>query len=219
MRSRFLFASLALLLAACGDDDDNGQAQTIETTTTVAEEGSSTTSGASSDLSDVVVQLDDMPAGWSVTPPESDDDTDDELCEGQDPFNEIEPQDEAESGFQQSELGPFVSSAASQYADEDQAGEMMDQLAEATNACQSFTQTDEDGTETEFTISALSFPDLGDETFAFRLAATTMLGPLTMDFAVVREGSTGLLIANGGLGAAPDSELTESLLQTMLDRL
>ena len=221
-RSSIVLASAVLLLAGCGGDDDDDQAQTIETTTTTAdpEEETTTTSGASSDLSDVVVQLEDLPTGWSVSPPEDDDEaTDDEFCEDHDPFNEVEAQDEAESSFQESDFGPFVASAASQFTDDDEASTIIDAFADAANECQSWTDTDEDGTVTEYTTTPLSFPDLGDETFAFRLSAASPIGPFAADIAVVRQGEFTLSIVNAGLGAGPDSALTESLAQTMLDRL
>ena len=164
------------------------------------------------------MQLDDLPAGWSVFPSEGEGEPDDEICEGHDPFNEIEAQDEAKSVFQQSEFGPFVTSLAAQFEDDGEAGEVMDQLSEAASACQSFTQTDEAGIETVYTIAPLPFPDLGDETFAFRLSAATAYGPVALDYASVREGAFVVSVINGGFGP-PDTALTESIAQTMLDRL
>ena len=215
-RTSIILASAVLLLAGCGDDDGD-QGQTVETTTTEGHDGSTTGSG-DVELSEVVVQLDDLPAGWSVFPSEGEGEPDDEICEGHDPYNEIEAQDEAESVFQQSELGQFVTSLAAQFTDDGEAGEVMAQLSEAANACQSFTETDEDGIETAYTIAPLPFPDLGDETVAFRLSATTAYGPIALDYASVREGEFTLSVINGGFGP-PDTALTESLAQTMLDRL
>lgn len=202
-----------LLCGACGGGDGGGgQARTVNPT-----KSSSTAAPRDVALSEVVVQLSDLPTGWSVSPPENEDEADDSFCEGRDPFNEIPPQAEAESSFQQSDFGPFVDSGASLYTD-DEASEVMDRLAEMANACQSFMQTEEDGTETTYTTSPLSFPDLGDDTFAFRVSGSTMLGPINLDVAAVREGAIVLFVGNGGLGAA-DTQLTEQLLRTMLRRL
>lgn len=216
-----IMLTAALLAGGCGGDDgDAGQARTVEptTTTTSATDEVTTTAEAPADvaLDHVVVQLSDMPTGWSVSPP--DEDSDDAFCEERDPFNEVEPQEEAEAAFQQSEFGPFVASGASLYADDDEASQVMGLLTDMADACQSFTQTEDDGTETEYTIGALSFPDLGDDTFAFRMSGTTPFGPLNLDVVAVREGSIVVAIINGGLGAA-DSELTESLIRTMADRV
>lgn len=216
-----LLSVAALVCAGCGGDDGDGQARTVEastTTTTEPSEDSTTTSAAPAALDAVVLQLTDMPTGWSVAPPDEDDDDSDDFCDGADPFNEIEPKEDAESNFQQSEFGPFASSGASIYEDDDQAGEVLDLLADMANDCQSFTQVEDDGTETEYTITPLSFPDLGDDTFAFRMSATTFLGPLTLDGVAVRDGDLVVTIVHGGIGAV-DSALTESLMRDMLDRV
>lgn len=211
------------LAAACSSGDDGGQARTVDpprTTTTPADETTTTISSPTPEaaaLEQVVVQLSDMPTGWAVSPPEEEE-SDDAFCDGLDPFNEVTPQDEAESTFQQSDFGPFVASGASLYKDDDEAAGVMDRLTDMANTCQSFTQPEDDGTETEYTISALSFPDLGDDTFAFRMAGTTAFGPLNLDVVAVRDGALVLAVINGGLGAA-DSELTESLMQTMAERV
>jgi hypothetical protein len=213
----------ALLLGSCGgggEGGEDGQARTVETTTTTEGEEPTPTSTTVPPrdiaLNEVIVQLGDLPTGWSPSAPE-DDGEDDSFCEGHDPLNQIEPTEEAESSFQQSDFGPFVFAGAGTYTG-DQASEVMDAFAETADACQSFTETDEDGAETTYTISPLSFPDLSDDTFAFRMSATSPLGPFNLDVAAVRKGTVVLIIVNGGLGAA-DSALTEKLMRTMVDRL
>lgn len=216
-----VLAVAALVAAGCGGGDDDGQARTVEpptTTTTEPSEDTTTTTAAPAALDAVVLQLGDLPTGWSVSPPDEEEDTSDDFCDGADPFNEIAAQEEAESNFEQSELGPFAASGASVYEDDDQAGEVLDLLAAVANDCQSFTQVDEDGAEVEYTITPLSFPDLGDDTFAFRMSATTFIGPLALDMAAVREGSLVVTVIHGGFGAV-DSALTETLMRTMLDRV
>jgi hypothetical protein len=210
------------LIAGCGGGDDaDGQARTVDPTSTTVKEKASTTTTASSkdvDLDQVVVQLSDLPTGWSVSPPDSEDETDDSFCEGQDPFNEIKAKEEVESSFQQSDFGPFVASGASIYTGDDQADEVMGLLTTMANKCQKFTETDDDGTKTEYTISPLSFPDMADDTFAFRMSAMSPFGPFNLDVAAVRDDDTVVSIINGGIGAA-DSDLTESLMRTMVGRL
>lgn len=213
----------ALLCAACGGgDDEGGQARTVEATTTTEGDTptSTSTTAATPDvaLAQIVVQLTDLPTGWSVSPPDDDEEDDDTFCEDMDPFNEIPPQEEAESSFQQSDFGPFAASGASRYADDDEASSVMDLLTEMANKCQTFTETDEDGTETSYTITPLSFPNLGDDTFAFRMAGATPFGPINIDIASVRQGEIVISLVNGGLGQV-DSALTETLTRKMHDRL
>lgn len=226
MRSAAGALALLALAAGCGGDDGDGNARTVEgpesSTTAEATEarggdGGPTETGATP-LEEVVVQLGDLPTGWTATPPDNEDDADDEICDGQSPLDEVEPVEEAESNFQQGDLGPFVVSIAGRFPDEDTAGSVLDRLADTVDACQTFTEVEEDGTEVSYTFEALSFPDLGDDTYAARLSGSTPLGPLAFDFAFTRVDSHVLGIVNGGFGAA-DSELTEELLRTMLDRL
>lgn len=227
VRHGALVLALALVAGACGDDDD--QARTVDVTTTTeaseapdgtATESATTTTEASapSAMDSVVVTLQDLPTGWTASTPEDDDEDDDEICDGQDPFNAVEPVEEAESNFEQGSFGPFVSSIAGRYASTDDAQGVLDAVADAVDQCQTFTDVDEDGNETTYTFAALSFPKLGDDTYAARLSATTPFGPLALDFAFARDGDAVVAIINGGFGAA-DTALTESMLRLMVERL
>ena len=231
LRRIALVVALALVAASCGDDDD--QARTVEATTTSTtepaaeleesaagpEESATTTTEQAppSAMDSVVVRLQDLPSGWTVSAPDEDED-DDEICNDQDPFNLVEPVEEAESNFEQGIFGPFLSSIAGRYASTDDAQGVLDALADAVDQCQTFTDTNEDGTETTYTFSALSFPNVGDGTYAARLSADGPFGSLALDFALARVDDAVVAVINGGLGAA-DTALTESMLRLMVDRL
>lgn len=232
LRRVALALALALVAASCGDDDD--QARTLEATTTStteavaeteepaaeAEDSTTTTTEEAppSSMDSVVVTLQDLPSGWTVSAPDEEDEEDDEICNDQDPFNAVEPVEEAESNFEQGSFGPFLSSIAGRYASTDDAQDVLDALAAAVDQCQTFTDVDEDGTEITYTFTALSFPKLGDDTYAARLSANSPFGPLALDFVFARKGDTVAAIINGGLGAA-DTALTESMMRLMVDRL
>jgi len=226
-RTRAALAALILTagpLAGCGSDDAGEAARTVEPTTTAAQEPDADTDGDDDEvpaparpLAEVVVQLGDLPTGWAVMPPEESEDADDAFCEGHDPLEAIEPVEEAESTYSQGDFGPYLTSLAGRYTDEETARSILDALAVAVDACQSFTET-EDGAEITYTFSPLSFPKLGDDTYAARLSATTPFGPLAMDMAFTRVGDHVLAIINGGFGSA-DSALTETLLRLMVDRI
>lgn len=143
---------------------------------------------------------------------------DEGFCEGRDPFNEVEPVDEAETGFQQSDFGPFVFADAARFT-AGGAERVVDAVAEMGQACQSFTQAEDDGTETAYTISPLSFPALGDDAVAFRMTgANEAFGSLTLDVVAVRVDEVVVALINGGLGAA-DTGLTETLTRAMIERI
>lgn len=235
--SRTRHATIAVLAvltlaAGCGSDDD-GQARTVETTeaptsedtaaetastdVAVEEETEEEGPGDASPVNDVVVRLEDLPTGWSEAPPSAEDD-DTSFCDGHDPMAEMTPVEEASSDFQMSDFGPFLSSDAMRFATADDAQAFIDTFADAVNACSEFTETDDSGTTITYTLAPLSFPDLGDGTFAARMSATTPFGPLSVDFAVTVAGPTVLAVVNGGFGA-PDTALTESSMRLMLDRI
>lgn len=230
LRGAAFVVAVALVTASCGDDDD--QARTVDVTTSTmetepapAESGTapatSTTAREAvpaSSMDSVVITLQDLPTGWTASPPEAQAPQDEEFCEGQDPFDAVEPVEEAESAFEQGAFGPFLSSIAGRYASADDAQQVLDALAHAVDQCQTFTEIDDDGTETTYRFTALSFPNVGDDTYAARMSATTPVGPLALDFAFARQGQAVAGIINGGLGEA-DTALTESTLRLMVDRL
>lgn len=230
VRRAALVVAVALIGASCGDDDD--QSRTVEDTTSSTPEASAsqeagtestetstttTEAPAPSAMDSVVVSLQDLPTGWTASTPEEDE-KDDEICDGHDPFNAVEPVEEAESHFEQGSFGPFLSSVAGRYASADDAQGVLDAVADAVDQCQTFTDVDDDGNEMTYTFAALSFPKLGDDTYAARLSATTPIGPLALDFALARDGDAVVAVINGGLGAA-DTALTESMLRLMVHRL
>lgn len=51
-----------------------------------------------------------------------------------------------------------------------------------------------------------------------RTSGSTPFGPLNLDIVAVRDGAVVVSSINGGLGAA-DSDLSETLMRTMVDRL
>lgn len=230
LRRVALVLALAFVGASCGDDDDH--ARTVEATTTSTteaaaesegpaaetEESTTTTEVPPSSMDSVVVTLQDLPSGWTVSAPDEGLEEDDEICNDQDPFDAVEPIEEAETNFEQGGFGPFLSSIAGRYASTDDAQGVLDAFAAAVEQCRAFTEVDDDGTEITYTFTALSFPKLGDDTYAARLSANTPVGPLALDFVFARKGDAVAAIINGGLGAA-DTALTESMMSLMVDRL
>ena len=172
------------------------------------------------ELSAALLTLDDMPTGWTISPPDEDDDDDGtELC-GQE-FGEVaEAVDRAEASFNQSDLGPFIVQTLGLFR-EGEAGQNLALFVEAAGSCSEWTAVDSEGEETNWRISALSFPKFGDETFAFRLSSDpTIIGIVTVDAIIVRRGDVILLLAHLAFGfEGVDSELTESLTRIADEKL
>ena len=216
-----------LVLVGCGVTDD-GQARTLAPSSTTdapkrtepsptTQRGSTTTAPRSADPDDVVLTLDDLPSGWTTSPPDDDEDTSDAFCEDDDPFEDVEAA-EAEAEFEKDDGYKFIFSMAASYEDQSDAEALMDAFAAAVDACREFTETDEDGFETTYRFEPLSFPSLGDDTYATRLTLSMSLMMVEMDLVLTRDGATIAGVFNGGLGGV-DTALTERLLRGMADRM
>lgn len=215
-----LLVAAALVFTGCGGGAGDDKARTVQPTSTTAaagEDETTTTEEPDGSLAAAMLTLEDLPAGWTASPPDADDTTD-EFCEGEDPFTEIQADEEVEASFQQSDVGPFIASFAEQHGSDDEAQEALDLFVDAVNSCGEFTNVEEDGTETIYRFSPLSFPQLGDDTFAARLSGTTAFGPITADFVFARDGDRVGGIVNAALGAM-DSSLTEPLMRKVMERL
>ena len=228
-RTLILLAAGGLLL---GCSDDGGNADTVDepddaTTTTDAtaadnsedsDEGDEAASdpGAGS-MDEVVITLEDLPAGWT-TGAADDDESDDDFCGVAAPTDLAEPVEEAESSFQQSDFGPFLSSVAGRFESDEVAAQLLEDFSTGFEACNGYTEVDENGTETTYSIEPLSFPDLGDDTFSVRLAASTALGPFALDVVFTRVDDVLLGVVNGGFGAA-DTAVTEEAMRIMVERV
>jgi len=229
---RILLSSLVLsiVLGACGGGDDDRLAQTVSTTsstTTTTEapaEGSTTTSTSAPDgprdLQAVLVRLEELPPGWTVAPPDEDDadEPDDMDCFEQAAGQNFDEDADAEVSYQQSEMGPFLASALHEAGSTDDAQALVDLVAKGLQGCQGFTETDDDGTETTWSVAPLSFPDLGDGTFAARVSTMTFFGPFAIDIVVTRVEELVLFTMHAGIGAPPDAELTEEVQRLQVDR-
>lgn len=90
----------------------------------------------------------------------------------------------------------------------------MTEFSDAFGACTEWTDIDEDGTETVWRLGPLSFPKVGDETFAFRMSTVTFLGAVELDFIVWRRGNIVGVIGHTTIGfEGIDSEQTEAFVR------
>ena len=110
--------------------------------------------------------------------------------------------------FEKSAFGPFLTHSIVVYPDSASARAALDDLANAAQNCTQVT----DGSGSTNTISPLSFPSLGEDTFAVRSSGT-----VEMDAIYILVDNLLLTITHGGLGAV-DSAVTESSARTAVDR-
>jgi hypothetical protein len=202
------------LLAGCGSDGED-RADTVSddrsTTTTADKPKERSTPLTKDDLAAALLTIDDMPTGWAGSPPE--DDSDDDFCDDAPKLGD--PKIEAEATFQEDEFGPVYFEAIGVY---DDAEAYMDKLEEVVDACRSFTDVDDEGTETTGSIQPLSFPKLGEETFAMRATGEGGGFSFSGDFVIIRL-SDDLLMMSGTIGImGGGADNFEQLTRTAFER-
>lgn len=191
---RWLLAVLCLTLVACGGDGGGSD---------VSEE----------DLTGALLALEDMPSGWSVEPPDEDDEDDDAtFCDAAPLAEEIDADATAERDFSGGEAGPFFTQLLSSM-DEDEAENGMDYIRDSFD-CGEWTDPEDD---TVWSLAEISFPDMGDDTAAYRLSTTAGIFTANGNVIIVRDGGLLLMVVHVAIGNL-DSELTEELTQKALDK-
>lgn len=163
-----------------------------------------------------------LPTGWSVDPENSltdDSESDaepegtikpakcqaimDDLSDEQDE----EPTAKASQTYTAGMLGPFLGVEISSFADE-VPEDSFKKVLDALSTCSEITST-EDGTTTTFKISSLSFPNLGEESAAIRMAGTAEGMPVGLDMVVIRAGHNIVTLSQASVGGATGSDTLE----------
>lgn len=156
-----------------------------------------------------LLTLDDMPTGWTGTAPTVESRTPGgtyaSFCAAELPARSIAA---AAVDFEKSALGPLFSQTIVLYPDGDSAEAAFDDLLEAARNCPEMT----DSAGNTNTFSPLSFPAIGDETFAMRSS-----GLVELDIINIRVDDALITIMHGGLGAV-DSAQTETFARAAVER-
>jgi len=211
----------AIALMACGGGND--QARTVPEPTpsaeptvempTTSDESESAMEAPPADLESMVLTLDDMPSGWTTAPEMLSDDeaTGTTFC-GIDEA-EIDVPDEAgasvDAAFKQSDFGPFVFHTVGRVGDAGEATAALDRMLNAASQCSEWTETDDQGVETTWSITPLSFDNVGDDTIAFRLSSETEGMPVTVDMVMWNRGPVLSVVGLFGIGGTDADLLTE----------
>lgn len=115
--------------------------------------------------------------------------------------------------FSQSSFGPFLIAGVA--VDVPRADELFDVFSEALGACDG--DVDADGNTTS--VLPLSFPNVGDDTFAARIDLDGFF-PVSVLYVLARKGDAIVLGGYASVGTdPPDAALLESSVRTMIDRI
>jgi hypothetical protein len=142
-------------------------------------------------LKSAALSVSDMPTGWAAAT-ESDDDTVTGFCNRPVPDEGLS---KAQAGFQKSDLGPIAEEALRGYASADAVSEVLKQIRDDASSCTSMIDKGD-----QVHIAALSFPTVGDATFAVQLSGEGA----TFDEAFIQVGNVLVQVGEGGLDVDPD---------------
>jgi hypothetical protein len=218
--SVLIAAATVVFVAACGgaSSSQSKRADTVTTTTTKQSPPTASRPArvpSAPELDAAVLRIEDVPTGYAVSPP-SNDTADQGVCNKQ-PVSKLVPSVvKAQRGFQKATLGPFISEVLLAYADPATAGSAIQTLRSETQGCTSYQQKGSDGTTTNYQLAPLSFPRLGDDTFAVQVNTSGGFFPVTANLVVLRRTNLVLVVATVGT-LAPAADI-EPLVRTALDR-
>jgi hypothetical protein len=188
------------VLLSCGGGSTH--ATTVPGPTTTSAPASPAPKGVPDEIAlrAALLPVQSMPVGYSPNPAGTGS-ADSTFCNA--PAN-AKPAAKAEVFYQKSDLGPFLDETLRAY--DGTAGAELAGAEHDASSCTHFTQ--KDGTKVR--VAALSFPKLGDETFALQLEITETAKAggqsLTADIAFVRIGPQ-ILAEFGALGGPNPGEL------------
>lgn len=174
-----LMLALALVLAGCGEE----RAQTIRLQPPAAAVARTTADTAASppeprsggvratvDLTPALLRPEDMPSGWTTTAAPLPDAYDVGFFEC--PVLTSQPLDETSVGFILEEFQPswlfYVSHTVKQFAD-GEAKQAIEEAVSVFESCTTWSSTTSEGAPITYTLAPLSFPKLGDQTFALTI--------------------------------------------------
>ena len=218
-----LLAGGAIFGSACLARGDRAATVPTQTTTTVtaAQPTATTTGGAPirrEELLRALLAVDDMPTGWTTSPSGPNIESQGNNICGQ-PLDTQRRVEQVSVGFQRSQSGPFLLQTVGVY-ERGGAAAFMESLKRASESCTTWTVTGREGKITVWKLAPLSFPKLGDETFAFRLSIDTGVLPGESDVVFVRRGDIVSLLEYAGVSLATvDSQQTETIVRKADEKL
>jgi hypothetical protein len=156
------------------------------------------------DVKSQLLTVADLPAGWKVDNSKGGNDNSGEpsCLAGMDAMADPEPA--ADITFVQADGIPMLIENIGYVGDS--AKRYMSAATEALDGCTDVS-FNADGDTLRGTVSSLTFPQLGDEARAWRMAFTVQGIAFDFDLAFVRKGSELLMIGYANLGMRPPAEL------------
>jgi hypothetical protein len=200
----FLAATLAM--PACGNSNKSGRAATVDPTTSSTTQSVTTAPFTQAQLQNALLALSDMPTGYATEPVDNSPATG--VCGKPSVSSRIPSDAEAKSEFSKSTFGPFLADTIDSYKSVDVAKNFISTEQADASSCTTF-KDPSDGSD--IIIAPLSFPQLGDETFAVRVTTT-----IPVDLIFIRKANVLVYVGFGGLNV--DSSQTETFARQALTK-
>lgn len=207
---------VALSTGGCGNagarDSGNEGAQVAAASSTPAPQQPAGGTGdqkilAEAQLRSALLTVADLPSGYRVDPSPS---TDDGSTAGDSPecskkFAVISSGTtsgstaDARVYFKGRQVATVLQEKLMSYKDAKSLSDQFNNIADLTSQCPRFSLVDKQGVTSDYTISALPFPKLGDETRALAISVETPQFRGAADVAVIRLGRTLMVLSQGGV--------------------
>lgn len=227
-----LIAALGLTLSACssgGAKDNSGKTGVIEKVLAkpLTDE----------QIIEALLTVEDMPTGWSESAENflgDDDDNDggtestssDEKC--QEFLDTINDQGETKGdsklvgsgnvAFQKSDFGPFLVQSINS-GKGSSAKETLNTFRDGIANCATIEETSADGEVLKTTVTDMSFPKLGDDRVAFKVAVDNDFIPMEMPLVAIRSDQNLIILASVGIGAGIDSADLEAIARKAVTKV
>jgi hypothetical protein len=160
---------LAPLAFACGVE--GGPRTTVTDASPAATSAKQPSAADEATLRSALLAVGDLPTGWTAAPAETEGEDGESLapCGQNLDVYEDESGATAKASFQKSELGDQLFTGLAGFSSGEAASSSAKKVNDIFTSCGTWSEDDPDGTHYEYRAEPVSFPTLGDETFAFRL--------------------------------------------------
>lgn len=215
LRGNQIFAVLvAVLLGACSSSGKTSESATKTSVPSLARPASGTgapaglePSATDRDLKKLLVPITDVPSGFTVRPPNQEDENETRVCD-EDAFPRANRATRANVSFTNGQAG-VLSEDLTSYASATEAESKMQSARAAHERCKAFDGTDAAGRVTHYVVEATSFERLADDQVAFRVKFDTGALSGTADFVAARVGELILVTAGLSVSSTPGSQKLE----------
>jgi hypothetical protein len=211
-----------LAVAGCGGGDE--KAETISAPAAPSSTAQSVRGAPSeAQLRSALLTVNDLPTGFKVEPSDNDEDDDAPLDACARRYNDLDntPETnapEANRDFSKG-IGTFISQTLAAIPNTTELEHRIREFQAFLSECQTFKLKTSEGKVDTYRISPLSFPKLGDTTFAVSMSVQDSDGfEAEFNLALTRVGKAIQLFLMGGLGA-PDTDQVVEIARKGVERL